>query len=632
MRAMLALLSLALAVSMSREVMAMKIVDNGIATATVVMPAEPSATERFAAGELRDYLNRISGAELTVESEGRTTVPPRIFIGATQAGRPVREELGRDEPEAFAVRTAGDDLVLVGASDRGALYAVYDFLEQDLGCRWLGPGELWEEIPETTTIEIGGIDRIERPAMKWRYLAMTAGGPEGSWGADCLSWAAKAKINIGAGWPRAELPDGYLQRGGFRAWMSPHVLHRILDPDKYFDEHPEWYALIDGERKRMPKAGFQQLCTTNPEVIEKVAEGLGEMFDARPEVDFMGLGQSDGTAFCQCENCTALDTGEIWPYGNRNLPVITERWLTFVNAVARRLQQTHPGKCIYTLAYHQTFRPPDPEVIKPEPNVIIQVVNSRPNYVCFVHRFENPDCPHHVAFREGLEKWVQMTPAGVTIYEYTPHSTFCSMPYPAAAKFVDDINYLHRIGVAGYEGQSVPNLWGTYGINYYAIARCTWEEGIEPEALVKEYCDAAFGPASEQMQAFLRTVEEAMIAADHITEGVWSYMTPEVMAAARGHLDAAHAAAQDAPDRVRARLRDWEISFHYGELGAQAWWTAQKALADHDAEALQRAIDLADAAAQYLADEREKQPHHAGAPGKLTKVYVKYWQRMLDKW
>ncbi len=610
---------------------AMTIARDGQALATIVIPDAATPTEQFAAEELRSYLAQISGAELVIETQGAATDSPRILVGRTLEGEPVREALAGEDPEAFAVRTVGDDLVLVGASDRGTLYAVYDFLEQDLGCRWLGPSELWEEIPSLATIEIGEVNRVERPAMTWRFLSMTRGGTEGTWNQDCMSWAVKSKINIGSGWPQQELPDSYVQRGGFRAWMSPHVLHRILDPNKYFDEHPEWYALVNGERKRMPKAGFQQICSTNPEVIEKVAEGLGEMFDAHPEVDFMGLGQGDGTAFCECENCTALDTGELWP-SSRELPVITERWLTFVNAVARKLQQTHPGKGVYTLAYHQTFRPPDPEVLALEPNVIIQVVNSRPNYVCFVHRFEKPDCPHHVAFREGLEKWVEMTSAGVMIYEYTPHSTFCSMPFPAAAKFVDDINYLQRIGVAGYQGQSVPVLWGTYGINYYAIARCTWEAGIEPAALVEEYCDAAFGPASEQMQAFLGTVEDGLVAADDTTEGVWSWMTPEVMAAAREDLDAAHAAVAGASDKVRERLRQWEISFRYGELGSEAWRTAGQAIADHDAGALQRAIDQANAAAQYVEDEKERAPHYAGAPGKLTRVYVASWQRTLDKW
>ncbi len=354
------------------------------------------------------------------------------------------------------------------------------------------------------------------------------------------------------------------------------------------------------------------------------------MFVARPEVDFMGLGQGDGTAFCQCAECTALDTGELWP-SSRELPVITERWLSFCNEVARKLQVTHPGKSIYTLAYHQTFRPPDPATFRIEPNVMVQVVNSRPNYVCFVHRFEAEDCPHHAKFREGIEQWVSMAPGGVMVYEYTPHSTFCSMPYPAPYKFVDDIAYLGRIGVVGYQGQSVPKLWGTYGINYYAIAKATWDPSIDADALVQDYCDHAFGPASEPMQAFMRTVDEALVAADHITDGIWTWMTPEVMAEAREHLDAAHAAAAGADAKVQERLRTWEISFRYGEIGSEAWRTAQRGIAESDPAALERAIALVDEAVDYINAQNKIEPHYAAAPGKLVRVHRVQWERALQR-
>ncbi len=609
---------------------AMQITDNGNPVAMIVVPDAATATEQFAAEELRSYLAQISGAELPIEAEAQAPEGARLLVGATSAGQQARQALAEGDPDAFTVRTVGNDPLLVGATDRGTLYAVYDFLEDDLGCRWLGPGPDWEDIPSQPSITIGDLDRTESPAMKYRFLRMTVVGEPETWKDYCMSWAVKQKINIGSGWPQTELPEQISKRGGFRAWMSPHVIKSILDVDEHFDEHPEWYALRGGARKNTGRN--TQLCTTNPEVVEAVAAGLGEMFDARPEVDFMGLGQADGTAFCECESCLALDTGDIWPYRDKGLPVITERWLSFVNAVARRLQETHPGKGIYTLAYHQTFRPPDRDVTKPEPNVMIQVVNSRPNYVCFVHRFEREDCPHHVKFREGLERWVELTPAGVMVYEYDPHSTFCTMPYPAARKFVDDINYLCRLGVVGYEGQSGPTVWGTYGINHYAIAKTTWSGEMDGDALVSDYCDHAFGPASGAVQRFIATIEAGLEAADHITEGVWTYMTPEVMAAGRKQLDAAHAAAEGADEQVRRRLRAWEISFHYGEMGIEAWRKAQKALADEDADLLEDAINLAEAAGQYCLDEQEKEPHYAAFPGKLTKVYANSWKRTLARW
>ena len=600
---------------------AMQITDEGRPVATIIVSSRATEAERFAAQELQKYVRQISGAELSIATEAGGA---RLLIGGTAEGAIARRDLRDADPDAFIVRTVGDDLVLVGATDRGTLYAVYDFLEKELGCRWLGPGEKWEEVPERASIEIGKVDRSEQPGMKYRFLRMTVVGEPGSRVYDTMSWAAKNKINIGSGWPPAELPEEITKRGGFRAWMSPHVIRRLLNVDEYFDAHPEWYALRGGKRVKIERA---QLCTTNPEVVDVIAERMGEMFDARPEVDFMGLGQADGTAFCECDKCTALDTGEIWPSTSGEKPVITERWLSFINAVARKLQVTHPGKKIYTLAYHQTFRPPDPETMKPEPNVMIQVVNSRPNYVCFVHRFEKEGCPRHARFRKGLEDWVAITPGGVMVYEYTPHSTFCAMPFPAPRKFAADIKYLHRAGVVGYEGQSGPKIWGTYGITLYTIARTTWDPGLDTEALVKDYCDMAFREASEPMQRFIATIEAGLEAADHITDGIWTYMTPEVMAEARRHLDAAHAAAQSAT--VRSRLRDYEVGFRYGEMGSEAWRKAQRAMADKDAALLREAIALADAAAKYCLDEQAKESHYAAAPGKLTSVHARAWRRAL---
>jgi len=607
---------------------AAKIAADGQARARIVVPASATATERFAARELQDYLLEICGAKLPIEPETSAGRGPRLWIGATSPGKEVRPALAARDPEAFLVRTLGEDLLLVGATDRATLYAVYDFLEQELGCRWLGPGPEWEVVPRQATIDVADVDRTESPAMKYRFLRMTVAAEPGTWLEGAMSWAVKQKINIGAGWPAAELPEAFAQRGGFRGWMGPHLLiPNVLQPEKYFNDHPEWYALLNGQR-RMLANNRTQLCTSNPEVAAMIAEGVGRFFDARPEVDFVAMGQADGTAFCQCDRCTALDTGEVWSSYGREAPVITERWLSFVNAVARRLRATHPGKKVYTLAYHQTFRPPDPRRIRPEPNVMIQVVNSRPNYVCFVHRFENESCPHHVKFRKGLEDWVAMTPAGVMVYEYDPHSTFCAMPYPAPYKFVDDIKYLHRVGVVGYEGQSSPTLWGTYGINHYAIAKTTWDRSVDAESLVRDYCDHAFGEASGPMRRFLKTIEQGLVAADHITEGIWSYMTPDVMAEARRHLDEAHAAARS--PSVKRRLCAFEIGFHYGELGSEAWRKAQQARAAKDARLLAEAIELAEAAARYCLDEQRKEPHYAASPGKLTSVYARSWKRQLE--
>ena len=602
---------------------------DGQAFARIVVPDNATTAEQFAAEELQSYLLQISGAELPIEREGAPGKGARFLIGATSFGEQALLALSAEGPETFVVRSLGDDVLLAGLTQRATLYAVYDYLEDDLHCRWLGPGPDWEEVPTMSKIGSRTADRTESPAMEYRYLRTTTVAEPGSWDDYMMSWAVKQKINATNGWPPTELPEPTTLRGGFRAWMTPHrAIGSLLPPSEHFAEHPEWYALVDGRRRNYGD-WRTQLCTTNPEAVARVAEGLGQVFDARPEIDFLPLGAADKLTFCECDRCTALDTGEIWPIPGWEFPVITERWLTFINEVARRLQETHPDKKIYTLAYHQTFRPPDPEVIMPEPNVIIQVVNSRPNYVCFVHRLENDDCANHVKFRQKLEAWAAMTSGGVMGYEYVPHTTFCAMPYPAPHKFISDIKCLHSVGAVGFQGQSFSDTWGTYGVSLYAIAKATWDSNVDADALVQDYCDNAFHDASEPMQRFIKTIEDGLVEADHITEGIWSYMTPEVMAEARLHLDAAHQTTTS--PTVERRLRAIEVGFHYGEMGSSAWAQAQEALANQDPVLLEQAIALAESAAEYCLEEQQIDPHYAAVPGKLTSVYVKRWKRELDE-
>ena len=130
----------------------------------IVLPAKPNGVETFAAEELKYHLDKMFAADFKVVGEGEAgdaDVTSRIFLGATKAaaeagipGRPF-------DAEEHVVKTVGGDLFLVGADGNlsyadvgnlgkcrqcGTLYAVYDFLETELGVKWIWPGELGEVI------------------------------------------------------------------------------------------------------------------------------------------------------------------------------------------------------------------------------------------------------------------------------------------------------------------------------------------------------------------------------------------------------------------------------------------------------------------------------------------------------
>ncbi len=81
---------------------------------------------------------------------------------------------------AIASRVRDGSLLLIGADDRGTLYAVYDLLER-LGCRWLAPALAFyqgahEYVPKCETLSLSlSEDVLQRPALKYRKLYVEEG-------------------------------------------------------------------------------------------------------------------------------------------------------------------------------------------------------------------------------------------------------------------------------------------------------------------------------------------------------------------------------------------------------------------------------------------------------------------------
>ncbi|MBD3291624.1 MAG: hypothetical protein GF393_01765, partial [Armatimonadia bacterium] len=118
------------------------IVADGAAKAQIVLPAEPTFLEDFAARELQSYVERISGATLPIVAEEDAAGGGFSFVlGATNAADaagivPDEDAMGRD---GFTMRSEGDALVIRGRNDLGTLFGVYELLERHLGVRWYMP-------------------------------------------------------------------------------------------------------------------------------------------------------------------------------------------------------------------------------------------------------------------------------------------------------------------------------------------------------------------------------------------------------------------------------------------------------------------------------------------------------------
>ena len=102
--------------------------------------------EQYAAQELQTALQKISGAEFPILKSETFPDGNTIIIGSPDSTPQIREKadalkLKKGNTEELAVYTLGGNLYLAGNNPRGALYAVYSFLQNQLGVRWFWPGD-----------------------------------------------------------------------------------------------------------------------------------------------------------------------------------------------------------------------------------------------------------------------------------------------------------------------------------------------------------------------------------------------------------------------------------------------------------------------------------------------------------
>ena len=73
--------------------------------------------------------------------------------------------------QEFRIRDSHGLINISGGSAKGLLYAVYDFIEKDLGIHWLFPGSLGMYVPGEKLNKISAINRQKSPDFRERLIS-----------------------------------------------------------------------------------------------------------------------------------------------------------------------------------------------------------------------------------------------------------------------------------------------------------------------------------------------------------------------------------------------------------------------------------------------------------------------------
>ena len=423
----------------------------------------------FIATQLRYYLTRI------------TVAPFEIKINDDQDG--IYISLDEDcKTDEFSIKTQNGSVYISGGK-RGVIYGGYELLEM-LGCRFFTPD--CEKIPTLTTLEIGDIDRREKPVFEFRdtdYSSIKR----------FAKFATMCRIN--GRWN--DIPE-YLG-GSIRYALGAHSFARLVPHDEYRDEHPEYFSFYNGRRQNVENDHWQ-LCLTNPELIDIVVENARKILKENPDKKILSISQNDNPYSCQCENCLKSDAEEGSPVGTL---------IKFVNRVAEILEPEFPDVTFDLLAY--SYSRPASHLTKVRHNVCVRLCASR---TCYAHSFEKctdrsqatprPDGTSTI-FIEDLIEWSRVCNR-LYVWDYTSNFPLYPMPFANWRVLQPNLQTMAKYNVKGVFEEANCAYYGGVDFNElrtYLISKLLWNPDCDIDAHRKEFMEHFYGAAAKYLDEYL---------------------------------------------------------------------------------------------------------------------------------
>jgi hypothetical protein len=582
-----ALLALAIA---AVEAAAATIVLEGQANAVIVIPAsERNPADRIAretqnmveeaARDLSVYIAKASGATLPVvrenelSSSGAVTM---IFVGACEASKRA-VDASTLQPEGFIIKVAGSNVYIVGRDRtdsghvvRGTEYGCTTFLEKFLGIRWLMPGELGEVIPPTRTLAIADTEIREEPLLWLRSFRNSvnthldrAEAALKLWQVPIPAWKDKFTRNAPDWFQRQRLGRRVkvLYGHAYSGWW-----------DKYQAKHPEIFALQPNGTRDVGNVR-EKLCVSNPILWDLVAAEKIRELKADPLLLAASISPNDGTSrsvHCVCQNCRAWDAREKRlvvdndPDSPAKAPEenLTDRYFRFYNEVAKRVVKEMPDRLLGCYAY-SIYRQPPIDLKQLEPNLLVGYVG-----------FESYLSEKRLA--DDRREWSQWGTLAKQMF-FRPNLLWTDRGFPLnyVRRHAADLRVMVASGMRAADYDGMVGNWGATGLGYYAITRLLWNVNTDVDALIDDYCRAAYGAGAGAMKAYYARLEALtdQIAREEkydvsrgqrdMLDGLVAYYTDDLLAELRTFTQDALRALGETDMKAAARVQLVAESFDY---------------------------------------------------------------------
>ena len=588
-----------------------KVVENGKPLAIIVTPDTPSHVVQYAVKELQWHVHRATGVTLSVVAESdadAAALKDHLYVGQGIVTKHVGIDASDLAPNSFIKKTTTEAVFLIGKDDNGkpdepatrsyaahwkdftigapplddavsmgTLFAVYDWLENQVGAKWLWPGESGTVVPAAKVLFAGN------PRQKKVIPALIHSRP---------------RLNAWKGMD-PNFKDQYiydtsvwLRRQRFARGVSFEYGHAYIQYWERFGAiHPTYFALRpDGVRAPYSekRPDLVQMCVSNDGLPS--SEGLHQQIIAdwlekrktTPSLPWINGAENDKTIYdpsCTCEHCRAWDApnapllpdqekrkAAIGDTSDKPMLSLSDRYAKFWLALQKEGEKHDPNATVLGYAYADYTQPPVATKLNDRIIVAIVAPNAFP-----LSAQEEAD------FKKLWNGWAS---TGARLY-LRPNfflNGYC-MPYIFAREFGEIYKYAATHNMIADDYDSLLGMWGVQSPNYYMMGRLNVDPTLDVDDVMNDYY-GSFGPASSQIEKYFSHWESVTAKCDsdfRAKGGGWGFVsfdgdeifTPETFVIGNKLLQEAKTAAAGNAE-VSQRLEYLDLWLQHADLSMQA--------------------------------------------------------------
>lgn len=437
---------------------------------SVLLQADCAENERYAAEILASKLSQVFGCEIPITA---SAAGKYIAVNAPEGIYP-------DAANGYIIKADADKVYISGTGSRGMIHGAYRFLEEFCG----------HKVYTSTLTVLPEAQNVIVPAGTFITYAPFFEYTDTDWRSPRDPQYSLANgLNGGPYRTLASYQGGTVN---YLGGLCHTFTGTFCSKNKYYDEHPEYFALRDGKRDS------SQLCLTNPDVqkivTEEVLALLAAQHDPSASLQIVSLTQADNYNYCQCENCAAFEKA----HGD----VRSATMINFVNGVADVVKAAgYDNVAIDTFAYQYTRQAPTG--IVPRDNVIVRLCTIE---CCFCHALDDPSCERNTALMKDLSDWSKIC-GRIYVWDYTTNyaHTCCVFPDFGVIQKNIQIFYEHNVKGVYEEGNYyIDSVDAEFGeLRSYMLSKCLQDPYCALDREVDGFLEAFYGAGWENVRKAL---------------------------------------------------------------------------------------------------------------------------------